>query len=549
MQKLIVAVAILLISTVAHGQHLQPQRDSPAPPWLQLDAEYRTQTIYIDPLDLNGEEVTKVQWTEQRLELDLGMKYDKIGGVYVKLHVLDGVLFGDNGRFGQEPSPTSGLALASKRGNHAGWHVAVAPGRDPLDRDSYVPVLRSIDPIKVTHAYGEVLLPVGIVRMGRMAQALGAGIAAHDGSRRNRWGVSRAPDTSDRFLVATKLDAIYNTLVLGPEYLANPSIDDGLILAFTYDWNVQDNVHVLPDDQVQTNVLLSARAASAEWFGVPWRNAQVTQIFVQKKSEFFDTDIKAFPFRVEGAVGDLYVNFQLSYIVGESREVSEGIAALSGKQPSIQEFEQMGIHSMVEYSLGPVDIAMELDYASGDADVRADSPITSFAFSRDFNVGLLLFEHVFAFQTARAAALGVENLINLDSDSFPVTEIGTEGRFTNALAIFPQIKWNILRERRHKLHLRLGVLVAWGDEPVVDPVATALREDGNEIDDDAVNFVGGDPATFYGVEYDAQLQWTYEDFFVWTVEAAHLRPGDALEDRNGFAVPATLLENRFEFRF
>lgn len=549
MKKIAFALAVLLSSSTVHAQYLQPQRESPTPEWLKLDAEYRVQSVYIDPLDLNGEEVTKVNWTEQRLRLDLGMKYKKVGGVYVKIDALNGVLFGDNGRFGGDPSPTNGLALASKRGNNAGWEVAAAPGRDPLDPNSYVPVLKSIEPLQVTFAYGEVLLPIGLMRVGRMAQADAAGIAAHDGERRNRWGVSRSPDSADRVLFATKLDVIYNTLVLGPDYVANPSIDSGLILAFTYDWNVQDNIHVEGDDQGQTNLFLSARVKEADWFGWDWRKLQVSQVWVRKRSKKFDTEVNALPFRIEGAVGDLYLNFQLSYIFGESQEVSEGIAALSGKVPTVQEFKQVGIHSMLEYSLGPVDIAFEVDYASGDEDSRSDSPITSMSFSRDFNVGLLMFEHIYAFQTARSAALGVENLINLDSDAFPVTEIGTEGRFTNAIAIFPQVKWNIVKQERHKLHLRLGVLAAWSDEAVVDPVATSLREDGERIEDDALNFAGGEPGHFWGVEYDLQLQWTYEDFFVWTVEGAHLRPGDAFEDRNGFAVPATLVENRFEFIF
>jgi hypothetical protein len=549
MKKTVLVLAMLFVSSAAHAQYKQTERPTPAPEWLKLDAEYRVQSIYIDPLDLNGEEVTRVNWTEQRLRLDLGMKYKKVGGIYLKLDALNGVLFGDNGRFGGSPSPTNGLALASKRGNNAGWEVAAAPGRDPLDPNSYIPVLKEIEPIQVTFAYGEVVLPVGLLRVGRMAQADAAGIAAHDGERRNRWGVSRSPDTADRVLFATKLDAIYNSLVLGPDYVANPSIEEGLILAFTYDWNVQDDIHIPGDDQGQTNVYFSARKKEADWFGWEWRNLSMAQVWVRKRSKKFDTDVQAFPFRFEGEVGDLYVNFQLSWIAGESREVSEGIAALSGKVPTVQKFEQRGLHSMIEYSLGPVDLTMEFDYGSGDADVRSDTPISSFSFSRDYNVGLLMFEHILAFQTARSAALGVENLINLDSDAFPVTEIGTEGRFTNAVALFPQVKWNIVRQKRHKLHLRLGVLAAWSDEPVVDPVATSLREDGNEISDDALNFAGGKPGNFYGVEYDAQVQWTYEDFFVWTVEAAHLRPGDAFEDRNGLAVPASMVENRFEFLF
>lgn len=55
----------------------QPVRGPKAvdlPEWLKLDAEYRVQTVYIDPLDLSGTEITGVQWTEQRMRFDLGFR-------------------------------------------------------------------------------------------------------------------------------------------------------------------------------------------------------------------------------------------------------------------------------------------------------------------------------------------------------------------------------------------------------------------------------------------------------------------------------------------
>ncbi|MFT5431811.1 MAG: hypothetical protein ACI9OJ_002509, partial [Myxococcota bacterium] len=145
--------------------------------------------------------------------------------------------------------------------------------------------------------------------------------------------------------------------------------------------------------------------------------------------------------------------------------------------------------------------------------------------------------------------VGIENLSQLNATSFPLTEIASEGRFQNAIAIFPQVTWNIADGPRNWLHLRAGVLVAWSAQPLVDPVQTALREDGLEIDDDAVNFHGGKPGRFYGTEVDLQLEWTYRSFFTWTVEAAVFVPGDVVQDENGDATTSFLLENRFLFTF
>ena len=87
----------------------------------------------------------------------------------------------------------------------------------------------------------------------------------------------------------------------------------------------------------------------------------------------------------------------------------------------------------------------------------------------------------------------------------------------------------------------------WEKRSLLPFVVTA--DDGHEISDDARNFHGGDPGSYYGTEFALQLEWTIADFFTWTIEAAYLLPGDALQDIHGDAVPAYLVENRFVFAF
>ena len=95
----------------------------------------------------------------------------------------------------------------------------------------------------------------------------------------------------------------------------------------------------------------------------------------------------------------------------------------------------------------------------------------------------------------------------------------------------------------------MGALLAWPEYGVVDAVLSALGEDGVRIDDDLVNYHGGSPGGFYGVELDGQLEWTYRQFLIWTIEAAYLFPGSGLQDEHGDAVNSFLLENRFTFVF
>jgi hypothetical protein len=173
------------------------------------------------------------------------------------------------------------------------------------------------------------------------------------------------------------------------------------------------------------------------------------------------------------------------------------------------------------------------------------TPLTQFVFAEDTNVGLLLFEHVLAFQSARASAAGVEVLRRLGAKSFPAEAVNTRGSFTNAIAIFPQVD---LRPHDDVL-VRLGALFAWAAEPVIDPVASLQARDGLTIDDDLVNFAGGKPGSYYGTELDARVQYRFLEHFALDLEGAVLFPGDALLDENGDGVRSGLVQGRTTFFF
>jgi hypothetical protein len=146
--------------------------------------------------------------------------------------------------------------------------------------------------------------------------------------------------------------------------------------------------------------------------------------------------------------------------------------------------------------------------------------------------------------------VGLENLAGSDIKSFPLSEVQTDGRFTNAAAIFPQVYVELFESAKHLVHARAGVLMAWpAANGVVDPIMTTLAEDGQSITDDAVNFNGGEPGDYYGTEVDFQLGWRFNKTFQWVVEGAVLFPGSSLQDENGDAVNSFLVENRFVVSF
>ena len=188
---------------------------------------------------------------------------------------------------------------------------------------------------------------------------------------------------------------------------------------------------------------------------------------------------------------------------------------------------------------------LEVNYASGDGDPQARTDLSQFTWAQDMNVGLLMFEHILHFQSARAAAAATETLARLGAKSFPVDSIDTRGSFTNGFALFPQMDF-----RPHPdILFRTGVLVAWAPDPVVDPVTSLLARDGESIDDDLVNFAGGKPGQFYGTEVDLRAQWRFLEHFIADLEGAIFVPGDAFEDENGDAVRSVLVQGRTTFFF
>ena len=544
------AISLSLASPI-YGQAVPSQAPEPvSAEGFESDIQYRVRSLRIEPLELNGEDVRAMSWTEQRLRLGARWAQVGVGSLNVQLDALDGVLFGDNGRFLGDPSSNFGVSLNSRRPNLTRWEVGLPDGGDPLNRDAYVPVLRPVDPVRVNWAYADIQLPVGLLRIGRQPLAYGSSLAANDGLDHNRWGASQFPDVVDRILFATKLDQAYYVATRGKEHVPDTSQDNGVLWALFYDFMKQDLPQAADDDLRQMGTTIEYRRKSADWFGLPWRDIQAGVRLVHLRNERFNSSVWSTPMLLRGGVGDLDISLQYVYINGQTREISEGFAGLTGAEPIMQDILGTGFQAIVDYKLGPVTLTMQADYASGDADPRQTTPITSYSYARDTNVGLLLFEHILAFESARSVAVGIENLAGNDIASFPLTEVQTDGRFTNAFAIFPQIYVDWLNKPNQRIWTRFGVLMAWpGAGGVVDPIITTLNADGNRIDDDAVNFHGGKPGSFYGAEFDLQLGWRFKEHFQWIIEGAYLRPGDGLRDENGDAVPAYMLENRFVFNF
>jgi hypothetical protein len=512
--------------------------------------EYRLRSTRIDPLGVNDIYTESMQWTEQRLRLEGRVKAAKIATLIVQGDVLDGVLLGDNGQFGQVPSSNSGVSLTAKLPNLTRWDVGLRPGGNPIDRRDYVPVLRPAPLLDVNYLYADINIPVGLLRVGRQPIVPGQALVAHDGATVNRWGVSRYSDAVDRILFGTKFDEAYHVIRKTPNHVPDLTQESGFIFATFYDFMKQDLPQDQSDDLRQLGFAVDLRAREADWFGGDWKNLLLGLRAVFVSNDEFKTDVVAFPMVLEGQVGSVKLQAQYMHIRGKTTEIADGFAALTGKPSQLQDLSMHGARAVLDWKVGPATLTFEFDYASGDDDPRNTTPLTTFSFARDLNVGLLMFEHTLAYESARSVGVGLENLAGSDIKSFPLSEVQTDGRFTNAAAIFPQVYVELFESAKHLVHARAGVLMAWpAANGVVDPIMTTLAEDGQSITDDAVNFNGGEPGDYYGTEVDFQLGWKFNKTFQWVVEGAVLFPGSSLQDENGDAVNSFLVENRFVVSF
>jgi hypothetical protein len=170
---------------------------------------------------------------------------------------------------------------------------------------------------------------------------------------------------------------------------------------------------------------------------------------------------------------------------------------------------------------------LEIGYASGDADPY-DGTEKRFTFDPNHKVGLLLFDEVMRWQTARAATAAQDPLLSNANRPTPgVDLLPSNGGVFGAQYIYPTA---IVRPRPW-LDLKAGAVVAQTTADYVDPYRVALQGA-------YVNYQGGTPRKHdLGVELDAgaEARFAFDSGVRFNVGAQGgvLFPGGALEDVSG----------------
>jgi hypothetical protein len=192
-----------------------------------------------------------------------------------------------------------------------------------------------------------------------------------------------------------------------------------------------------------------------------------------------------------------------------------------------------GILDPVTY--GDVVGQFEVGYASGDADPN-DGTEKRFSFNPNYKVGLVLFDEVMRWQTARAATAAMDPLLQNGNRPTPgVDLLPSNGGVFGAQYINPTM---IVRPRRW-LDLKAGMVVAQTTADYVDPYRVA-------VNGAYTNYRGGNPRRHdLGVELDAGIEaripLEYKMTLALGAQGGVLFPGGALANDIGETMKAPWL--------
>lgn len=374
--------------------------------------------------------------------------------------------------------------------------------------------------------YVDVWTPVGLLRVGHQPNHFGMGLLANDGNHPSLFGDYSRGDVSERVLFATKplgKHSSWAVFLAGDVVFrdSNASLSDG-------DRALQGLVGTrVGDEHDQVGAFFAVRDQR--------RDKDTDQPQPGTYREYLKIraiDVNGrFHRRARGVSGFFFGEAEAAGIWGTTnllRTVEEAKSATPEKLRTFGAAARLGFaHEPKGYVDRYADLtaAVSWGYATGDADPY-DGTTRRFVMNPNFNVGLVLFDHVLAWKSARAATAASDPLL-LNRAPPGVDRLPTNGGIAGATYVNPTIVYRPVRT----LDLKAGVLFASATADVVDPYQVAVR--GRYVNAD------GGPARNrdLGVELDGGVEWRIPlDFGMGAqlgAQAGVLFPGKALEDANG----------------
>lgn len=397
--------------------------------------------------------------------------------------------------------------------------------------------------------YVEWASPVGLFRVGQQTSHWGMGMLANDGDHPSIFGDYQRGSIVERILYAV------------------PPLGRGtpLVIALGGDVVFEDATADLLGDDIKVRPRkpdLAFQGVAAIAWRTPELELGMYGVYRNQRRDAQSTGPLT-PFTEELEVGALdvtgkfnrplpsgrawiYGQFEAAMLFGSTTYVRGGYRA------GIQATRQAAPEKIQSYGaiarLGVVrearegktrwgDLVAELEwgYASGDADPN-DGVTKRFTMDQNHNVGLVLFDQVLAWKTARAATIAQDpSIVNRPTPGLDF--LPSRGGVFGATYLNPRV---IVRPRPF-LDLRAGVVIAQTTADLVDPYhAGALGSFSN--------YDGGDPRRHdLGVELDlgfvARIAFKQGTTIELGAEGGAFFPGGAFDDRSGRRLDNQYLAN------
>ncbi len=414
----------------------------------------------------------------------------------------------------------------------------VSQARDPLDSYNWYDV-------HPRDLYVEFRSPIGVFRVGQQTSYWGEGLLANDGNHPQMFGDTMRGAITERLLYATS--------PMGK--------DTPLFLAVAGDFVFEDNTaDVMGNSPDQPTGDLAGQAVVAIGLRSDWAEIGLYGVYrhqerqltsrVTPYDETLDVGVADVAGKIRGRIPGTdayaYAKGEAALVAGRTSYVrSSYVNQLSPTSElddeSILTFGTSATLGMVHVRKndkerwGDIVTELEWGYASGDAD-PLDGSTHRFTFDTSHNVGLVLFDHVLAWKTARAATIAQDDRV-VGRASPGLQLLPSNGGVFGATYLNPRVLVRPVRA----VDVKLGVVWAQATADVVDPFHVGALGDYR-------NYDGGDPTRRdLGVEIDtgvdARIALERTVSLELGVEGGVFFPGHAFDDEEDTRLPKQMLLN------
>ncbi|MBI5478845.1 MAG: hypothetical protein HY906_08320 [Deltaproteobacteria bacterium] len=387
--------------------------------------------------------------------------------------------------------------------------VTVVAPRQPT------PTLR---PFELRQLYGQYRWDWGVARLGVQANQFGLGMLANSGAKDAQpgdFGIQHGGSVVARAAVGARPLADWGGAWAAVEPVA------------AFDLVVRDN----------TTDLLAGDRALQGILGLRYVEDDAHQVAL---TAIYRSRVKLNGAPGEGAVdvfvADLFARWTVMETASSSLSVAGEVAGVVGTTTQgrsdnapVLAVRQLGAVGKVKYRWGRLGLLLDAGFASGDQNPY-DGSVDNFRFDSNYKVGLVLFDQVLGYQSARSAWRAADPLLS-GAPPEGIELLPTAGAVTGAWYLFPRARYTVTSW----LNVYGGPLFAFSTARLTDPFTTRMNGGA------PLNSLGGRAGNVLGTELDVGVSVSGSPVRYVTVtatlEGGYLLPGDAFRTQAGPAMP------------